>query len=110
VVAPVARSHRPDLLIISAGFDAHADDPLAQCRLDDDCYAQMTATVRELGAEWEVPVLVCLEGGYDLDALARSVLATVRALGDSLAPAASDPEMAREERERFAPYWPEALG
>jgi acetoin utilization deacetylase AcuC-like enzyme len=86
VVAPIAREHRPDLIGISAGYDAHRADPLAQCTLDADAYADMAATVRRLAAELEVPVLVCLEGGYDLDALAESVTATIGALTDSRQP------------------------
>ena len=45
----------------------------------------MTATMRDLAAELEAPVLVCLEGGYDLGALAASVAATLEALGDDRA-------------------------
>ncbi len=110
VVVPVARSHRPGLLVVSAGFDAHAADPLANCELDDDCYAQMAATMRELGKELGVPTLICLEGGYDLDALSRSLLATVRAFGDTLAPPSADSGLAREARDRLAVHWPDALG
>ena len=80
VVAPAARSWRPDLLIISAGYDAHAGDPLANCSVEDHDYAAMTAAMRELGGEIGAPILVCLEGGYDPVALARSVLITVEEL------------------------------
>ena len=80
VVAPAARSWRPDLLIISAGYDAHAGDPLANCVVEDHDYAAMTAAMRELGSEIGAPILVCLEGGYDPVALARSVLITVEEL------------------------------
>ena len=75
VVAPIAREWRPDLLCISAGYDAHRDDPLADCEVDDQGYWDMAATMRELGGELDAPLLVCLEGGYSLDALARSVVA-----------------------------------
>ena len=106
VVAPIAREFAPDLLAISAGYDAHSDDPLADCELTDSDYAEMAATMRELGAELGAPILVCLEGGYDLDALGRSVLATVRALGDSRPAATVGPEQARPARRRFAASWP----
>jgi acetoin utilization deacetylase AcuC-like enzyme len=46
VVAPIARSWRPDLVAISAGFDAHREDPLADCRVDEDGFATMAATAR----------------------------------------------------------------
>ena len=48
VVAPIAREWRPDLLCISAGYDAHRDDPLANCEVDDEGYWEMAATMSEL--------------------------------------------------------------
>ena len=86
LVVPIAREHRPGLIAVSAGYDAHRDDPLAQCMLDAGAYADMAASMRDVAAELEAPVLVCLEGGYDLDALAESVSATIAALGDSREP------------------------
>ncbi len=80
VVAPIAREYRPGLLILSAGYDAHRDDPLAQCEVDEAGYAGMAATMRDLGAELGAPVIVCLEGGYSVGALAGSVVATMEAL------------------------------
>jgi len=80
VVCPVARAWRPDLLMISAGYDAHVADPLANCMLRDQDYGSMAALVRDLGEEIDAPVLVCLEGGYDQSALAGSVLETIHAL------------------------------
>jgi acetoin utilization deacetylase AcuC-like enzyme len=106
VVAPVARELDPDLIAISAGFDAHAADPLANCTVDEAGYAAMTAVMRELGAELDAPLLVCLEGGYDVDALASSALATIRALADSAPPPAADPDLVAAERRRLARHWP----
>ena len=68
------------------------------------------AAMRDLGSELGAPVMVCLEGGYDLDALAGSVLATVRAFGDSAPAGSSDPGLASQARERLGAFWPEALG
>jgi acetoin utilization deacetylase AcuC-like enzyme len=79
-VLPRAREWRPRLVCVSAGYDAHRDDPLADCRLDDQDYGEMTAAVRELADEMGAPVLLCLEGGYELDALAASVVKTIEAL------------------------------
>ena len=56
VACPVARSWRPDLLLISAGYDAHAGDPLANCALGDDDYGTMSALIRDLGREIGAPV------------------------------------------------------
>ncbi len=94
VVAPVARPFEPQLVVLSAGYDAHRDDPLAQCRLDEAAYADMTATMRDLAAELGAPVLVVLEGGYDLGALSASVAATLEALGDDTAPREAPAEAA----------------
>jgi len=80
VVCPVARSWRPDLIVVSAGYDAHAADPLANCMLREQDYGTMSAAVRDLGEELGAPILVCLEGGYDHSVLAASVLETVHAL------------------------------
>ena len=105
VVVPIARQHRPDLIGISAGYDAHRADPLAQCMLDADAYADMAATVRGLAAELEVPVLVCLEGGYDLDALAESVGATIGALTDSRQPHVAPRQPAEPYLDGLRRYW-----
>jgi acetoin utilization deacetylase AcuC-like enzyme len=106
VVAPVAREWGAQLICVSAGYDAHRDDPLAECMLDESGYAAMAATIRELAAELGVPVLVCLEGGYALGALAGSVVATLEALGDDRPPPDALPEPAAPRQERFARYWP----
>ncbi len=106
VVAPIAREFKPGLIAISAGYDAHRDDPLASCAVTTAGYAAMTATMRSVAADLDVPVLVCLEGGYSPSALAESVVATLRALdgGDSSRaadPAAAEPHLSRL-RERWA--------
>jgi acetoin utilization deacetylase AcuC-like enzyme len=102
VIVPVARRFEPGLIAISAGFDAHRDDPLAQCDLDEDAYADMAAAIRDLGAELEAPVLVVLEGGYDLGALSASVAATIEALGGDRAPRQAPLEAAGPHLERAA--------
>jgi len=106
VVGPIARAFGPGLVAISAGYDAHRDDPLADCRVDTDGYADMAATMRKAAAELEAPVLVCLEGGYDPNALAASVLATIEALGSEREPAAAPAEPARDYVERQRRRWP----
>ena len=91
VVAPVVRRWRPDLLVVSAGYDAHAADPLGSCLLSDHDYGSMAAVVRELGQEVGAPVMVCLEGGYDRRALAGSVVETVHALAGGPPAVSVDP-------------------
>ena len=59
-------------MLISAGFDAHRDDPLADCMLEAESFGRMTRRVCEMASETDAPVGAVLEGGYDLDALADS--------------------------------------
>ncbi|WP_410216423.1 histone deacetylase family protein [Paracoccus sp. (in: a-proteobacteria)] len=75
-----ARDHRPQLVVISAGFDAHEADPLAQLEWDEDDFAAITRAICDMAAECGAPVVSCLEGGYDLPALGRSVRAHVKTL------------------------------
>jgi acetoin utilization deacetylase AcuC-like enzyme len=91
VVMPVGRQYRPDLILISAGYDAHRHDPLGGLALDTKSYGGMSARMRALGDELDAPVGAVLEGGYDLQALADSVIETMGGLGDGALP----PEVAR---------------
>jgi acetoin utilization deacetylase AcuC-like enzyme len=101
VIVPIARQFEPGLIAISAGYDAHRDDPLAGCSVTTEGYGRMTAAMRDLAAELGVPVLVCLEGGYAPDALAASVVTTLRTLDASDGgrpasdPAAAEPHLSR---------------
>ena len=106
VVVPIARDFRPGFLAISAGYDSHRGDPLAECSVDTEGFADMSASMRDLASELDVPVLVCLEGGYAPEALADSVLATVEALGGDREPAVAPLEPARPYAERFRDRWP----
>ena len=74
------RDFAPQLVIVSAGFDAHAADPLAQLNWDDDDFAAITRMICDMAADLSAPVVSCLEGGYDLDALGRSARAHVQVL------------------------------
>lgn len=87
VVVPRARIYKPGLILISAGFDAHADDPLANCEVTEQGFADMASHLRCLGEELGVPVGLVLEGGYDLNALGRSTVAALAALAETGAPA-----------------------
>jgi acetoin utilization deacetylase AcuC-like enzyme len=86
VVVPAARAFRPDLLLISAGFDAHRADPIGGCALEAASFAEMARHVRTTADELGAPVGAVLEGGYDLDGLAASVAASMEALVDGGAP------------------------
>jgi acetoin utilization deacetylase AcuC-like enzyme len=74
VLLPVAEQFRPQFVLVSAGFDAHIDDPLGALKLTEDGYSRMTAHLVDLaGRHAGGRVVAVLEGGYDLEALVRSV-------------------------------------
>jgi acetoin utilization deacetylase AcuC-like enzyme len=106
VVMPVGRQYRPDLILISAGYDAHRHDPLGGLALDTSSFGGMGSRMRALGEEVGAPVCAVLEGGYDLQALADSVIETMAVLDRGLLP----PEVARhplaeEVIEAAGRYW-----
>lgn len=80
-VFPRVIAHRPDLILISAGFDAHRRDPLANLRLEATDYGWATRRLMEIAAkQCGGRIVSLLEGGYDLEGLATSVAAHVGAL------------------------------
>jgi acetoin utilization deacetylase AcuC-like enzyme len=108
VILAAASSFEPQLVLISAGFDAHRDDPLAGCGLESGSFGRMAAQVREFAAGLGVPVGAVLEGGYAPPALAESVEATLLALGgdgeaESVAP---DPLLTSRAASHIGRYWP----
>jgi acetoin utilization deacetylase AcuC-like enzyme len=77
----ISKKLRPDLIFISAGFDAHASDPLGQLRLEDTDFASMTASVRQWADDvCGGRIVSCLEGGYNLDTLGKTVKNHIAAL------------------------------
>ncbi|HEV3468145.1 MAG TPA: histone deacetylase [Pyrinomonadaceae bacterium] len=82
-VGEVAARFKPDLVIISAGFDSHAADPLGQLRLEDEDFVHLTRVVKSWADEACGGRLVsCLEGGYNLSTLGETVRAHVAALAE----------------------------
>jgi acetoin utilization deacetylase AcuC-like enzyme len=80
-ILPRLNDFRPELVIISAGFDAHMRDPLANLNLDEGDFAWATRKIMEVADSCaEGRVVSVLEGGYDLEALANSAAAHVTAL------------------------------
>ena len=80
-VLPKLDHFRPQVLLISAGFDAHADDPLAQINLSDDAFEMMTRKLVQLAdTHCAGRVVSVLEGGYHLESLSRSVIRHLTAL------------------------------
>lgn len=80
---PKIKAFKPDILFISAGFDAHYLDPLAELRLKEDDYTWVTEKLMELASQFsESRIISTLEGGYNLSALGRSATAHIRTLMD----------------------------
>jgi len=79
-------------VLISAGFDAHRADPLADCRLESSSFGEMARHVRAFAEALGVPVGAVLEGGYEPAALAESVRETLAALAGSEPPRSAAPE------------------
>lgn len=107
VVLPLAEKFKPELVLVSAGYDTHASDPLGGFLLTEECYYTIARALSELKAR----VVFALEGGYSLAALPESVYATIQGL--------SQREYASEEpkptgeiearlnklRDVLSPYW-----
>jgi acetoin utilization deacetylase AcuC-like enzyme len=85
IVVPALDAYQPELLLISAGFDAHRSDPLAQMNLTTDCFADFARLMQGVATRWsDGRVALVLEGGYNLQALGESVVAVIRTLdGDT---------------------------
>ncbi|HEY1249610.1 MAG TPA: histone deacetylase [Thermoanaerobaculia bacterium] len=110
VLLPIAHAFAPDLVLVSAGYDAAAGDLLGSMRISPDGYARLTQRLLGLAGG---RVVLALEGGYNLDAIARSAAASLRALlgetaGESVRPLPA-PAVARvleKVRETQRPFWP----
>lgn len=109
IVMPIAQEFNPDLVIISAGFDAAAGDDLGGCFVTPTCYAHMTHMLMSLA---QGKVAVCLEGGYNLEAISHSALAVARTLMGEPPPKLELPRINKEAAKVLAkvqayqaPYW-----
>ena len=113
LVAPVAERFDPDLVLVSAGFDAHRLDPLGGMAVSDEGFADLCGTMKTLADALAGGRLVLvLEGGYDLQGLATSahacaeVLAGVAPPGGPDAPSDRGGRALQQAREHHHRYWP----
>ncbi|KAF5831193.1 histone deacetylase 7 [Dunaliella salina] len=107
VVVPIAKEFKPDLIIVSAGFDAVQGDPLGDCDVSPAAFGHFTQMLASVG-----PIMLVLEGGYNLSQTAKSTEQCMRILlGEAPAPL---PELSESQRgrqsilealEAQAPYW-----
>jgi acetoin utilization deacetylase AcuC-like enzyme len=107
IVFPVLRQFRPELILISAGFDALEDDPLGGMRLSAGGFARLTATICDIANECsDGGVIAITEGGYDLGGLASCLRAVIPVLDDrggllQSAPSHNAPQETRAPRGRM---------
>jgi acetoin utilization deacetylase AcuC-like enzyme len=112
VLKPVALEFDPDIVLVSAGQDPHAGDPLSGMNLTTDAFGYMAAAVKEIAdACCRGRLVGALEGGYNLEALSDSVVAILRAFKGEAPPrieVEEDPrasEKIEELKRAIAPYW-----
>lgn len=81
VFLPIGQAYRPDLVLVSAGFDPHRNDPIGGMRVSERGFAAMTSAMKRLAEEvCGGKLVLLLEGGYDLDGLSQSVHACLEVL------------------------------
>jgi acetoin utilization deacetylase AcuC-like enzyme len=111
LLAPLARFFKPQLMLVSAGYDPQAGDPLGDLRFSRTSFQWMAARLVQMAGDVGAAGPLCfLEGGYAPEMLAQSVVATIHGLGGELpefAPTVSADERAdvREALEEIKPYW-----
>ncbi len=86
VIMPVLEQYDPQILLVSAGYDAHERDPLASLTFSTQTFRWMAATLDKFCSERGIPMFAFLEGGYDYTALAASVIETMRAMRGEVEP------------------------
>ena len=120
IIAPVSMEYKPDIILVSAGYDAHQNDPMSGQQITTSGFGLLAARLKDLADVLGVKSACFLEGGYDTRALADSVVATLRALakdkGDKnieseLKPITGDqsPQELKDRlslvQKHFAQYW-----
>jgi acetoin utilization deacetylase AcuC-like enzyme len=103
LVEPVVDQFKPELVLVSAGFDAHERDPLARMRLSTDGYARLTQSLCDLAdAHCHGRMVVATEGGYDLTALKACIESSIAILDGAPLEPPKSPAMAATQRSRIA--------
>ncbi len=77
---PIIKAYKPNLILVSAGFDPHAADPIGGMRLSSECFGAIAAIIRDAAKAVKAPVVYTLEGGYDFAAQKESVAQIINAM------------------------------
>jgi acetoin utilization deacetylase AcuC-like enzyme len=108
VFVPILREFRPDLILVSAGYDAHVADTLGGMRLGSASFGRFAAGLASLAREvGSAPLAFVLEGGYNLDALTRSVAATIKGVEEPSETwqYSGDAAPVEASRKALTPFW-----
>ena len=111
VIVPAAVEFGPDLVLVSAGFDAHVDDPLGGMNVTCEGFSAMAQELLEVAARTcGGKAVFVLEGGYDLVALEKSVVSVLEVMSGERRPSSTElggvaDDLVREVRETHGPYW-----
>ncbi len=106
LLMPVLEQFNPQLVLVSAGYDAHADDPLANVELESNTFAEMSSLLRNWCSQSGVGLGFVVEGGYNLKALANSVTATLRGTVEPTEVERMEPDgLTRRCLSHFAKWW-----
>ncbi|MBN2297906.1 MAG: histone deacetylase, partial [Deltaproteobacteria bacterium] len=96
ILAPIIEAYEPELILVSAGFDAHAADPIGGMQLSSEAFGAIAGIIRDAAVKVSAPVVYALEGGYNLGALKESIACVVDVIKGGAAPdrdAVSSPEL-----------------
>ena len=118
IFIPVLNQFKPDIILISAGFDTHFSDPITQLNLTTQGYGKIIKKVKEASKNvCNGRIVIFLEGGYDLKAISQGILTEISVLGDLGIELMDDPpkieegvdeynkKMIEKIKEVFNPYW-----
>ncbi|MEL6182445.1 MAG: histone deacetylase, partial [Myxococcota bacterium] len=117
LLVPIAEAYQPEMIVVSAGFDAHVRDPLAQMHVSTEGFAALCGMVMDLAERLcEGRLALTLEGGYDLEGLSSSVRACVDVLSGSRKPPTVEAKAGRGAKALdrcqalLKPFWPTLPG
>jgi acetoin utilization deacetylase AcuC-like enzyme len=108
VLSPIIEAFEPELILVSAGFDAHAMDPIGGMNLSSKCYGAIAGIIQDAAKKVSAPVVYVLEGGYNLNALKDSISHMVNVIKGGEAPdinPVSGPELDSMIK-TYSRFWP----
>jgi len=109
ILTPIIQAYKPGIILVSAGFDAHAMDPIASMRLSSECFGALALMIKEAADKVGAPVIYSLEGGYNLNALRDSVSQVIQVMKGVSVPKiepVSSPELDKLVKEHSR-LWPQ---